>query len=256
MATRLIAVVIVVLSLLPIANWLPGGEADTEYVARLLDWGYGLALCLGVGGLVAYVARVRARSDAATVVIAGPSLAGGGAGRGFTWIIAALAFALYATIAQYVFSGRPLLIDEIVQVLQARWYVNGDVWVPTPALKEFYSILHVVDLGDRTYGQFPAGGPAMLAIGAVVNAEWLVGPVAGAISVILFSKLLATLEPDAPRGCGQLERGRVHRTDGRRDAESEPAEQAPPLGRIRVRGRAGQRDRRDQHQEPQEHGQG
>lgn len=196
MATRLIAIAVLALSLLPIANWLPGGEVDGEYAARLLDWGYGLALCAGIGGLAAFVTRRRAAT-------AGPraeAVEVGSAGRNFIAGVAAGALALYATIARQVFTGKPLLIDEIVQVLQARWYAEGHLSVPTPALREFFSILHLVDLGDRTYSQFPAGGPAMLALGSAVDAEWLVGPVAGAFSVLLFARLLRVLEPSAPRG--------------------------------------------------------
>lgn len=196
MATRLIAIVLLALSLLPIANWLPGGESDAEYAARLVDWAYGLALCVGIGGLVAFVTRHRESSTAA----AGPERPVGSAGVGFTVGLSVAAFVLYAFIAQLVFSGKPLLIDEIVQVLQARWYATGHLSVPTPDLKEFFSILHLVDLGDRTYGQFPAGGPAMLAIGSLVGAEWLVGPAAGAGAVLLFGRVLRTLEPGASRG--------------------------------------------------------
>lgn len=200
MATRLIALLVLALSLLPLAGWLPGGESDPEYAARLLDWAYGLALCGGIGGLVAYVARVRGRGDVAgTAPSPAPvnAVTAPGAGNGFAVLVALVACGLYAVIARGVFSGRPLLIDEIVQVLQARWYASGQLSVPTPPLPEFFSILHLVDLGDRTYSQFPAGGPAMLALGALVGAEWLVGPVTGGVSIVLFARMLRTLEPTA-----------------------------------------------------------
>lgn len=199
MATRLIALVVLALSMFPIAGWLPGGGSDPEYAARLLDWAYGLALCGGIGGLVAYLARAR-RRDAGEVTVPDEAVVpAGGAGMGFTTVVAALACMTYAVIAQRVFSGRPLLIDEIVQVLQARWYASGQLAVPTPPLKEFFSILHLVDLGDRTYSQFPAGGPTMLALGSLARAEWMVGPVTGAASVVLFSRLTVALEPTASR---------------------------------------------------------
>jgi hypothetical protein len=63
----------------------------------------------------------------------------------------------------------------------------------------FTSILHLVDLGDRTFSQFPAGGPAMLALGALVGAEWLVGPASGAVAVWLFGRLLREMEPETSR---------------------------------------------------------
>jgi hypothetical protein len=109
------------------------------------------------------------------------------------------AFVLYAVIARTVFSGRPLLIDEIVQMLQARIYVAGHLWLPVAAHREFFSILHVVDTGDKVYSQFPPGGPAMLALGELVHAPWLVGPLCGAISVVIFSRLLRRTDPEASR---------------------------------------------------------
>ena len=64
-----------------------------------------------------------------------------------------------------VFSGRPLLIDEMVQIIQARIFASGALWLPAPAHPEFTSSMHLID-GGKLYGQFPAGGPAMLALGA------------------------------------------------------------------------------------------
>lgn len=218
MATRLIALLLLALSLLPLSGLIPGGETDPEYGARLIDWANGLALCGGLGGLAAYIVRARRRhtvpasgvvgssgahstgdpSDAAGDHSIGPSGgATGSAGPLFVWVLAGLAFAIYALIAQQIFSGNPLLVDEIVQVLQARWYAAGHLSVPTPPIREFFSILHVVDLGDRTYSQFPAGGPAMLALGTLLGGEWLVGPLVGSLSVLLFARLLALLEPGA-----------------------------------------------------------
>lgn len=204
MATRLIAVAVLALSLLPIAALLPGGEQDPGYADRLTDWLMGLALCGGGGALVAYIARVRVPSrpilnpEAEVAADLRPGVAVF-AGWPFVVLIALAAFVLYAITAQFVFSGKPLLIDEIVQVMQARWYAAGQLWVSVPEPREFYSILHVIDTGDRVFGQFPAGGPAMLALGSLVGAEWLVGPAAGALSVALFAVLLPSLEPGASR---------------------------------------------------------
>jgi hypothetical protein len=107
------------------------------------------------------------------------------------------AFALYAIIARVVFSGKPLLIDEVVQLFQARIFTSGHLWLPVAAHREFFSILHVVDTGDKVYSQFPPGGPAMLALGELMRAPWLVGPACGAISVALFSRILKFTDADA-----------------------------------------------------------
>jgi hypothetical protein len=121
----------------------------------------------------------------------------GKAGRIAGWLLPLGAFALYAIIARAVFSGRPLLIDEVVQLFQARIYTAGHIWLPVAPHREFFSILHVVDTGDKVYSQFPPGGPAMLALGELVRAPWLVGPACGAISVALFARLLKLTDPAA-----------------------------------------------------------
>ncbi|HXD23112.1 MAG TPA: hypothetical protein VN613_07120 [Gemmatimonadaceae bacterium] len=179
------------------ANWLPGGESDPAYAHRYISWGYGSAVCLGVAVIAAIWWGRRGDARAA----AAPAVADERSSR-FTLadaLISLGAFVLYAVIARTVFSGRPLLIDEIVQMLQARMYVAGHLWVPVAAHREFYSILHVVDTGDKVYSQFPPGGPAMLALGELVHVPWLVGPACGAISVALFSRLLKLTDPQASR---------------------------------------------------------
>src|SRR5690606_34675171 len=95
------------------------------------------------------------------------------------------------------FSGRPLLIDEIVQVLQARDLAAGRLTHEYPGPAAFFSILHEVELDGRVFGQYPIGGPAMLVPGVLSGATWLVGPLAGALSVWLFWLLLRAAEPMA-----------------------------------------------------------
>jgi hypothetical protein len=110
--------------------------------------------------------------------------------------ISAASAVLYAGIARVVFDGRPLLIDEIVQVFQAHIYASGHLTVPVSPHPEFFSMLHVVDTGSRMYSQFPPGGPAFLALGVLAGAPWLVGPIAGALSVWLFSQIIRFTDPD------------------------------------------------------------
>jgi hypothetical protein len=100
-------------------------------------------------------------------------------------------------VAVTVFSRRPLLIDEVVQLWQAQRFAEARLWVPTPVHREFFSFLHLVDVGDRVYSQFPAGGPFMLWLGVLAGAPWLVGPVCGALSVLLFARLARAAEPGA-----------------------------------------------------------
>ena len=123
-AARVIAVVLIVLGSLPLANWIPAGLSDVGYSRRWTDWLLGTAICVGAGVVVgilgprlfpAVVAATRALATGCGAWIARRTIVADA-------ILAAVAIVAYGWIARVVFDGRPLLIDEIVQVLQARMY--------------------------------------------------------------------------------------------------------------------------------------
>jgi hypothetical protein len=190
---QLAALLLLLLGLLPIANWIPGGHQAPWYADRLAGWISGGAIVLGLGviagialrrypalwreGLWARVASAWRRRGLAADI--GVALAG---------------FAVYAAVSRLVLSARPLLIDEIIQEYQARIFASGRLWLPAPADPAFTSAQHLLDWGGKVFGQFPAGGPAMLALGALVGAQWLVGPVFAAIGVVIFARLLRRIE--------------------------------------------------------------
>lgn len=194
MVTRVLALILLAGSLLPVANLVPGGESDAAYAARLSDWLLGLSLCVGVGALPWYLGR--AAEPPSPSPPPAPEL---GSDWRFVVGLATGATLLYAGVALWVFDARPLLIDEVVSVLQARDYAAGRLWQPVVEPREFFSLMNLVDVGDRVYGQYPFGGPAMLVPGVLVGAEWAAGPLMGGLCVALFGVLLLRLEPGAPR---------------------------------------------------------
>jgi hypothetical protein len=118
--------------------------------------------------------------------------------------LALAAIAAYCVIARVVFDGRPLLIDEIVQVLQARMYASGHISIPTDPAPEFFSILHVVDTGSRTYSQFPPGWSVMLVPGVWLGATWLIGPLCGGVAAWAFATLARQAFPRVKPWLGSL----------------------------------------------------
>jgi hypothetical protein len=199
MTTRIAAILLLCGTLIPFAALIPGGETDPAAAERLVDWLLGTLLCGGVGVLAAFLHRARAARGSVAPKVAVSEPVDRDDWEVAPMILVAAALALYAAIALGVFSGRPLLIDEIVQVLQARTYAAGRLWDQVVEPRAFFSILHVVDLGDRVFGQYPAGGPAMLVPGALLGVEWLTGPVVGALSVWLFWLLTKQSDPLASR---------------------------------------------------------
>lgn len=189
---RLLAAVLLAVSLLPIANWIPGGEVDAGYAARVSDWALGIALCAGVGVLAWFLTRERVNPPRA--IVAESESLSPSRERTFAAGIAAAALGLYLVIALFVFSGRPLFIDEIVHVLQARDLAAGQLTHAIPGPSVFFSIINEVELGGRAFGQYPVGGPAMLVPGVLLGAPWVIGPLAGALCVWLFWLVLGSVE--------------------------------------------------------------
>lgn len=154
----------------------------------------GAAIAIGAGIVLAILARripALWRDGLTTPVVewyARRPIAGSAA-------VALLALPFYVWVARRIFNGHPLLIDEIVQVKQALIFAAGRLWLPSPQFPEFFSTLHMVESGGKVYSQFPPGGPAMLALGALVGAPWLVGPVCGALAVLANGAMVRLAEP-------------------------------------------------------------
>ena len=179
---------------LPLANWLPGGHAAPWYSAFLAEWLSGSAIVVGVGVVLAILSRRTSGlwrdglGESASDWAHRHALVFGGA-------LSLIALLVYGVVASAVFSRVPISIDELVQLVQARTFASGRLWQVASPTPEFYSVLNMVDANGRYYSQFPPGGPAMLAVGVLFGAPWLVGPVCGAISVAAFWSYLRVVEP-------------------------------------------------------------
>ncbi len=191
---RLLAAVLAVLGLLPVANWIAGGHEAPWYPDRLGGWLSGGAIAVGVAVIASIALRrwPHLWRDGAWARVAARWHRG-------AWradlLVAAGVLGVGVVVAHAVLSARPLLIDEIIQVYQARIYAAGQLWLPAPAHPEFTSSQHLLDWGGKVFGQFPAGGPALLALGTLVGAEWIIGPLASALCAFLFARLVRRIEP-------------------------------------------------------------
>lgn len=183
-----------VFSFLPLVNWLPAGLTATWYPVVVSEWTSGSAIVLGGAVILAILSRRLAglwRDHALEGVFSWSDRHH----RAFGMGVALGTLGLYACVASMVFSRVPISVDELVQLVQAHTFAAGRLWQPASSSPEFYSILNMVDANGRSYGQFPPGGPAMLALGVLIRAPWLVGPLCGAISVGAFWAYLCVVEP-------------------------------------------------------------
>jgi Dolichyl-phosphate-mannose-protein mannosyltransferase len=189
------ALVVAALAFLPLLNWMPGGYDDPFYHDHLTEWISGGGIAVGLGVVLVILGRRQPGLWRAGAEPLG-SLWRRSPGA-FAAVVALLAAALYTAIGLLVFSGRPILIDELAQAMQARIFATGRLWVPSPPHPEFFSTLHMLNLDGRVFSQFPPGGPLMMTLGELIHAEWLVNPVCGALSVLLFARILRRVEARA-----------------------------------------------------------
>ena len=189
---RAVALVVGILGFLPVANWIGAGHEAEWYGTVVSEWLNGSLIAVGGGVVLTILSRHlplwRAGLWAGLVRRAHHRPAVTGA------ILAATAFVLYAVIARFVLSARPLFIDELSQLFQARVFAQGRLWLDAPASPEFTSILHILNVGGKSFSQFPPGGPLMLVPGVWLGVPWLVAPAVGAASVALFWGIVRRIE--------------------------------------------------------------
>ena len=194
---RAAAAFLSVFGFLPVANWIRGGRDWPRYGGDLEGWLAGSAIALGVGVLYHMLTRRSERlwpsggmDPVVRVWARRPRLTNA--------LLAIVSFACYALSAKWVFDGRPLLVDEVAQLFQARIFAQGRIAGVLDSVPELFSTLHLVERDGRVFSQFPPGGPAVLAVGVVFGATWLVVPLCGALATWCFAAFTRGVEPDRP----------------------------------------------------------
>lgn len=192
-AMRGAAVVVALFSWLPFANWIVGGHEFEGYSQYLGEWLNGTFIVAGCAVVLTILSR---RLPIWRPGCFAPLVCAAQAHPVWTGVVLfTAAFSVYVVVALVVLSGRPLLIDEIGQVLQARIFAQGRLWLSPPAFPEFFSALHVIDFGGKYYTHFPPGGSIALIPGVWLGVPWIIGPLFGAVSAALFWALAGQIEP-------------------------------------------------------------
>ena len=107
---------------------------------------------------------------------------------GPTWrflsIYLTIIFLVLCTISTVVFKNRPMNIDAIVQLFQAKSFAQGHLFAPPPALPEFFITLNNLFEPNGWYSQYPPGHIALLAIGVLIGSPWLVMVVCSVLTAL------------------------------------------------------------------------
>lgn len=199
-----IVVTLLALSLLPLFRWLPGADRMTRaaapsgnafdwYMNAVSGWLFGAIIVVGAAVVLAIFSQ-------RWPVLWRDGLFGQPRLLDRPWLTATLlataAFAVYLLIGWIIFDFRPLIVDAITELMQARIFSSGHLWQPTAAHPEFFSSMLMIDKGGRSFSQFPPGGPALLALGDLVRAPWLVGPICGGVAVAAYFHFLRTVREE------------------------------------------------------------
>src|SRR5207244_8525571 len=155
---RVVGVLLLVIPFLPVVAMF-GPYADVQGLFAPADWALGTGIFLTgtwLAGMLAPPQLLRALRRR------GRALASWLRPAALPLVLVAAGAAL-VTISVVVFRCRPVMVDEIVQLFQARIFAAGMVKAPPPALPEFFTTHHLVVDERGWYAQYPPGHSALLA---------------------------------------------------------------------------------------------
>lgn len=109
------------------------------------------------------------------------------------WLAAAWATTVAALLARFVFEGVPHIPDDVSYLFQAKYFAAGRLYLPAPPDAESFAISHTISDGTKWYGYGSPGWPAVLALGVLAGAPWLVNPLLGGLAVLLLHALVCRL---------------------------------------------------------------
>ena len=118
----------------------------------------------------------------------------------FALTCAASVVVVCAFLALVVYEGVPHVPDEIVYLVQARYFAEGKVQLPAPPVAAAFDIDLMYYDADRYFSPVPPGWPAILALGVRLGIPLLVNPILSGVSVLLLHALFRRIEsPRSPR---------------------------------------------------------
>ena len=178
-ASAVVAFLLCIFGLYPLANRITAGAALPWYGHAVKVWTFiGGGLLVAVFLLSLVLPRITealiARAGAAVLRV--PS-------RVFLAGVALFAVAASAVIAEYCFGRQPHNADEVAQLFHAKILLSGRLFLPPDPNPEFFGMDNMIEQG-KWYSQFPVGWPAMLALGLLFHAAWLVNPALLGLTVV------------------------------------------------------------------------
>jgi len=121
----------------------------------------------------------------------------------FAAALALLSALLCLVFSSMVLEGKPNLIDAMVQLTQARYVAAGRLGGPLDPLSEFWHLPNSITTKAGWVSQYPPGHVVLLAVGMILGAPILVGPLLAGVAVFFTALTGDRLFPD-DRAVGRL----------------------------------------------------
>lgn len=109
------------------------------------------------------------------------------------WLAAGWVVVIAAGAAWLVFERVPHIDDEVSYLFQAKYFSTGRLYLPAPPDAAAFAFEKLHNDGTRWWGYGFPGWPAVLALGVLAGAPWLVNPLLGGLTVLLLHMLLRRL---------------------------------------------------------------
>jgi len=154
--------------------------------------------CLAAGALLARLPRADAvHRGLERLASAGAARLLGMRPAVFCVSLATVSLALCAAGASFLLERTPGAFDGALYLFAAKTLAAGRLVAPPPPIAEFFRTPYAILEPDRWYPQYPLGYPALLALGVLLGAPWLVNPVLTALDAVLVYRLGRRLAPEA-----------------------------------------------------------
>jgi 4-amino-4-deoxy-L-arabinose transferase-like glycosyltransferase len=100
-------------------------------------------------------------------------------------ICAAWVFLLATLLNIFSYQRHPHITDEVIYLLHARFLANGTIALPVPEAPRAFEVNLMESKNGRRYPAPPPGWPAVLALGVMIGAPWIINPLLASLNIFL-----------------------------------------------------------------------
>lgn len=113
----------------------------------------------------------------------------------FAWVAATVAAMLAIALNVLSYERHPHVPDEVVYQHHARYFAEGMLTMPAAPVPAAFDVDLMEYEPTRWYSPVPPGWPAVLALGALIGAPWIINPLLTGANVLLVYMFLGQLYP-------------------------------------------------------------